>query len=227
MFLPARSATATSRFSVSLCLAGILAFFAAAPLNEPAVPTVSQRATDAPDTSQQLRPDTVNLGPEEQAAIRAILELRRRQGGLLDGTGLGQADSASGDAAARSQQEDAEFAQVLQQVVATRHEDKGLSPSQEVLSPRDPSQAGPEPSQPGAPNADAALIDTLRLAARQLDAHAADLEGENRFRDADRLRALSNRLRREARRWVGPGTMYGRALGQATEDASDLGSGRQ
>jgi hypothetical protein len=226
MFYPVRSATVPSRFGAALSVGGILAFFAAAaPLDESVVPaTTPQHVTSAGETPQKFAPDTpAPLGPEEQAAIREILELRRRQGSLLGGMGLSQVDPSAGDAVAKSQGEDEEeFARVLRRVVATAqagHAVEGVIPSQEVPSLDDTSRTSAGLDQPDEPNADAQLIEVLRAAARQLDSRAADLEGTNHFRDADRLRSLSTRLRREARRWFNDDSRDHRRAGQTPEEA--------
>ena len=167
----------------------------------------------------------------DEATVREILEIRREQGGVLDGTLLDElsrpptvdrADAPNNP----GRWQDEEFARALREVTASASTAcRQTSPQARSAAVRDPprrrSQA--QADRTGRPAAlsrylssrrllellggdepvdDVELVRALRYASRQLDRKANDLEDVQRYNDADQLRVLSERLRQESRRWV-------------------------
>ena len=165
----------------------------------------------------------------DEATLREILEIRREQGGVLEGTLLDELSrSATGDRAdttATDRWQEEEFTRALRGVATAasqagtqaspqppvpqseipRLEVSGIEPSPATLSPGAPANS---PSVPALgtlgsdePVDDANWCGPCGYASRQLDRKANDLEDGQRYSDADQLRVLSERLRQESRRW--------------------------
>ena len=161
-----------------------------------------------PPGAQEVDSPGSTLSTTEQAVVNEILQIRREQGGLLDGTlleelsGLGvQTPGSSTDG------QEAEFARALRGVAAAASTDP--SSKQQVVAPgsahasASSSFGGGEDSPISTPT-DTQVIAQLRLTARWLDSRGADLEDANDYRQADRCRATANQLRRLARDLMGP-----------------------
>jgi hypothetical protein len=164
------------------------------------------RSSLPPGTQEVDSPSRI-LSTTEQAAVNEILQIRREQGGLLDGTlleelsGLGaQAPGSSTDG------QEAEFARALRGVAAAASTE---SNPERVVAPgstrasASSSLGGGDDSRISTPT-DTQLIEQLRLTARWLDSRGADFEEADDYRQADRCRATANQLRRLARDLKGP-----------------------
>lgn len=162
--------------------------------NAPVVATVSDEPAHAVVTDEH-KPAVATVSDEPASPIppvaaEAIDEVRRRHGSLLDGTQLGaeSADSAS------------EFASALAKVAR-----------EEGLAPVGPLASGVDVSPvliPSPPAVEGSYL--LRQAARELERRAADNEDLQLFEEADHLRRLATRLRREARHWDERDALTGR-----------------
>lgn len=132
----------------------------------------------SPPASAPLPADRAGLSPAQPLSpddVRDLVELRQRQGSVLGGSLLD--DRALGASGA-----DAEgFARSLQQRASGRAETTD--------SPRETEDDDPVVH----------LAEQLQSASRLLREHVATLEEEGQFEEADRLRRLVRRLRREAR----------------------------
>lgn len=175
------------------------------PSNEPAAPqnrpAVEPSAPSLPQGIPDVDMPAPKLSTSEEAAINEILQIRREQGGLLDGTLLeelsGQAVSGSGPSPPG---QDAEFARALRGVAAAA--DAEPKPNQPPLaSPLNGPSPLPQTVRDDRPDAagELQLIDLLRLTARRLDSQAADYEDADAYRQANRCRATAKQLRRLAR----------------------------
>lgn len=197
---------------LSVCTAAWLAVMADGPspqqpskIDKPLAPN----APPAGENEKPLRPPgdrdvdspVPALPTTEEAVINEILQIRREQGGLLDGTLLeelsGQAAQGTGQS---SPGQDAEFARALRGVAAAAAADSRptlpppvspmiATPNQSLVDSEDRSNAV----------GDASLIELMRLTARRLDSQAADLEDVDEYRQAKRCRAAATKLRRLAR----------------------------
>jgi hypothetical protein len=227
MFAHTLATTAISRFGFALGIASMVAVLAvAAPLGDTPPTTTRKDSASASGTSAFGGHAPVSTGSDRNTAVRDILEIRREQGGLLDGTLLHELAAPphdkSGDFPATSHWEDDEFARALRDVVATAP--TTVEPP-DPIAPRGKTLAGGaaygERVDPDLdftmPLRDSALVQSLRSASRQLDLQANDLEDKDQFDDADQLRALSDRLRHVARRWVATGAP-GERLGSQPVD---------
>jgi len=155
------------------------------------------------------------LSSTEEAIVNEILQIRREQGGLLEGTLLeelsGSAPQLPGQPAGAPGRPDDDFARALRGVAAAASSQSGLPQS-------GPTQSGPTQSGPTGndrestaflqedaadrrevPSDDGDLIALLRLTARRLDCQSADFEEANDYRRAARCRSAANQLRRLAR----------------------------
>ncbi len=212
---------------LAACVAVVLS--AATPGDKAAQHTAVTSHPGSAGSPPNPRPPLTPPSPtrSEDAAVRAILEIRREQGGLLDGTLLDELSRAGTgdptDTAAGSRWQDEEFARALRGV-ATSASQAGEPLLSDPAVPAAPGSLGTTaiPDLPplcgtGLPNSavdnaeldnaeldGGELVDALRSAARRLDQQANHLEDTQRYADADRLRALSRRIRRESRRWVPP-----------------------
>ncbi len=192
---------------------------AAIPVDQAAQPTQATTPCAPASSPPNPRPPLTSPSPArpDETAVRAILEIRREQGGLLDGTLLDELSrTGTGDptdAADGGRWQDEEFARALRGVATSASH--AAEPSlPEPAVPATPASVGatahsdlPPRGGTGSPNSavdEPGLVDALRSAARQLDQQANHLEDCQRYADADRLRVLSHRIRRESRRWVPP-----------------------
>ncbi len=192
---------------------------AAAPLGDTPPTTTQTDSTSASRTGAHGGSAPLSTGPDKNTAMRDILEIRREQGGLLDGTLLNELAAPprgkSGNFPATSHWEDDEFARALRDVVATPP--AAVEPPDPIV-PRDKALAHDgaygervDHDQDFTVSVrDSVLVQSLRRASRELDLKANDLEDMDQFDDADQLRALSDQLRHEARRWVATGARGGR-----------------
>jgi|GEM_PF-6919303 len=156
---------------------------------EPVTATVSDQparvlVTDEEEEAQTIDTTTVDSAatPVGAQVSDAIGEVRQQRGTLLDGTVLGNTGSR--------EQQRREFHAVLKRVAAEQQAKPPVLDSQPPVVPA---------LIPAAPTPEGSAL--LRQAARELETRAADNEDLRHFKDADRLRRLSNQLRREARRW--------------------------
>ena len=158
-------------------------------------------------------------GPTRTLPCVTFWRFAREQGGLLDGTLLNELAAPprgkSGNFPATSHWEDDEFARALRDVVATPP--AAVEPPDPIV-PRDKALAHDAAYGERVDHdqdftvsvRDSVLVQSLRSASRELDLKANDLEDVDQFDDADQLRALSDQLRHEARRWVATGAPGGR-----------------
>ena len=162
---------------------------------EPRPPALEQRPEGRrPDTLKSRDPavpqhlEARKLLPDEQA-LREILELRREQGDLFRGTLF---ESLASPAA------DGEFLEALRAAATKRDAAVRRASATTAAS----GKLSPGELTPGEPHtgSDSELVQTLRLAARQLDGKAADLEEAQQYSEADQLRALAGDVRQQARR---------------------------
>lgn len=139
----------------------------------------------------------------ELDAVRDILSFRRTQGDLFKGTVFEESRSAAGNPQCESE---LEFMQVLQDIVRQQHQDNAPpttadaasttacdSAYRQLIARENPAMAVDQP-----------LVDGLRHAARLLDEKAEGLDEACEYRRADRLRAIADTLRREARHFATP-----------------------
>ncbi len=120
------------------------------------------------------------LRPDERV-LQSILAIRREQGGLFDGTLLEEL-------AAPTAEED--FLNALRGVAAN---------APPLVRPVQAIRPLPAPERSNLGASDSQLAQTLRLASRQLDGKAADLEDSCHYKQADQLRSLARKLRKQAR----------------------------
>jgi len=146
-----------------------------------------------------------SLSPTEEAIISEILQIRREQGGLLDGTLLeelsGAASQPPGPATTAAGAPDDEFVQALRGVAAASSAQLTPSPPSFPEHRPDPIDSSRESAgeRLARPSDDEDLIPLLRLAARRLDWRSADFEDAEAYRPAQRCRSVANQLRRLAR----------------------------
>ena len=186
-------------------------------------PPASEKTADSgvvpadaiPRHPQPPRPseaDTVApaLSSIEEAIVNEILQIRREQGGLLEGTLLeelsGSAPQLPGQAAGASGRPDDDFARALRGVAAAASSQSGLPQSgltQSGLTRNERESTGflqeDAADRREVPPNDGDLIALLRLTARRLDCQSADFEEANEYRRAARCRSAANQLRRLAR----------------------------
>jgi hypothetical protein len=222
MFIPQPLRPFVLCLGAALLLAASVAVVlsAATPVDRDAPPTPPLATQCAPDSGlPSPRPSLTPPSPAgpDETAMRAILEIRREQGGLLDGTLLDELSrTGTGDpkeAADGGRWQDEEFARALRGV-ATSASHAAEASLPEPAVPANSASAGatahsdlPPRCGTASPNSavdEPALVNALRGAARQLEQQANHLEDCQQYADADRLRALSHRIRRESRRWVPP-----------------------
>lgn len=159
--------------------------------------------------SDAVRPKTADTDPSrpqpgqepegEQAPLppawRDILESRRAQGSVFDGTWWNDlASPATED----------EFLDALRHVAADQGDTPHTYLPTSVCAATSARHVQGEHVEPATTADDLELAKTLRVAARQLGNKAADLEDQRRYTEADRLRGLARRLRTEARGWAPP-----------------------
>ena len=125
--------------------------------------------------------------------LREILEFRRAEGNPLQGTLL----EDLGDPGAEG-----EFLEALRDAASAAPEPHPAQVSSAAVCPN--ACAHPVPQQPVRQGPEDPLIGALRLASRQLDLKAAELEDRGQYGEADTLRALARQLRKHARRWSDP-----------------------
>jgi hypothetical protein len=133
-------------------------------------------------------------GPEDEV-FREILRIRREQGELLKATvSESPALAAAGGSGPGSGADDSEFAAALRRVA---EEPRLPGPAAgDRSSPREEPCPGLAPARRS--DADR-LAAPLRAASRRLDRTANALEDQGQFRQADQLRELADRVRRQAR----------------------------
>ncbi|MHB8951670.1 MAG: hypothetical protein ACYC4U_01680 [Pirellulaceae bacterium] len=222
MIIPSRLKSLAACAGVALLLGATVAMVLVTALPAEDVPqprsmTVPAMVPDRPvGPPPNSRPGTVAC-PDE-AAMQAILEIRREQGGLLDGTLLDQLSrpesGQSTDPSAGDRWQDEEFRRALRGVALsadhpTSHADSEPSGTEHPAPLTAPLPGTIRCDSPptrerwaGRIRAvdDGGLVEALRHASRKLDEQANDLEDSQQFAAADRLRNLSRRIRREARR---------------------------
>lgn len=124
--------------------------------------------------------------PADERALWDIMELRREHGDLFSGT-LFEELALPGS-------ED-EFLKALRSA-ASSHKN---APASWTTSACEASYSQQIQREQANADGNGELVRTLRLAGRQLDVKAADLEDAAQYQKADRLRVLARRLRRQAR----------------------------
>ena len=130
---------------------------------------------------------------EPQArALGEILSIRNRRGGILEGTTLEFLNSDSDSKESNSTKEDETFSGTLRGVMK-----KFAPPKVAALESASPQAGQGEPYAADLPAR--GLVAILRQASRRLDQKANDLEDEQQYRQADRLRCLANHIRLETR----------------------------
>lgn len=148
--------------------------------DQPARAQISDEPGSVTSPGEAACPAVPLLDPGVSAAIQNV---RRAQGSMLEGTLL--------QSAAAPNAEGEEFSSALQRVAR----EADITPTVPVpLSPLLPSN-----QLSGAAAIEGSTL--LRQAARELELRAADQEDLRQFEEADRLRRLATRLRREARHW--------------------------
>ena len=124
--------------------------------------------------------------PADERALWDIMELRREHGDLFSGT-LFEELALPGS-------ED-EFLKAC----AARPRVTRNAPASWTTSACEASYSQQIQREQANADGNGELVRTLRLAGRQLDVKAADLEDAAQYQEADRLRVLARRLRRQAR----------------------------
>ncbi|MFO7906116.1 MAG: hypothetical protein ACQESR_28790 [Planctomycetota bacterium] len=133
-------------------------------------------------------PAANSQGEKIPGAWRHILDLRRQDGDLYRGTVFADLGSPAAEE---------EFLEALR-AIAARDREKGMRTDLPPSVDEKPSRGRPIHGERPV-STDSGLAATLRLAARQLDTKAADLEDERRYAEADEYRSLAHRLRTQAR----------------------------
>jgi hypothetical protein len=140
------------------------------------------------------------LSSTEEAIVNEILQIRREQGGLLEGTLLeelsGSAPQVPGQAAGAPGRPDDDFARALRGVAAAASSQSGPTGNDRESTAFLQEDAV---DRREVPSDDRDLIALLRLTARRLDCQSADFEEANEYRRAARCRSAANQLRRLAR----------------------------
>jgi len=163
--------------------------------------------TTAGDSAGSSAPAADTKGGIDRAmeldAVRDILSVRRTQGDLFKGTVFEESRSAAGNPQCESE---LEFTQVLQDVVRRQHQDNALPTTADTASTTACDSAYRQliAQENPAVAVDQPLVDGLRHAARLLDEKAEGLDEACEYRRADRLRAIADTLRREARHCATP-----------------------
>ena len=152
-------------------------------------------ALDAGETPALLEAETpVNAAAvDPQArALGEILSIRNRRGGILEGTTLEVLSTDIESKDSNSTKEGEIFFGTLRDVMekSVPHELTTVEPASEQLGPREVDAM--DITAQG-------LVAILRQASRRLDQKANDLEDEQQYREADRLRCLANHIRLETR----------------------------
>jgi len=149
---------------------------------------LSQPRRDVRPGSPERQPDPVI---EEIEQIRRQLDLDLYEGTIFQSMPTEGQPGAEPRSSGEGHRGTGGFSEAIREVVPTTDRRRGES--------RMPRQRRPGTGTLPA-KGDAEFVATLRLASRLLDRKAADLEDEGRFAQADRLRDLADRLRRECRR---------------------------
>ncbi len=126
--------------------------------------------------------------------MHEILEIRRAQGDLFQGTVFGEMASSQGEG---------EFLRALRNVVQQQPRLPSGAPLSDQLPSWESSPALEVQREPLAfGGASRTLVRSLRRTCRHLDRTANALEATQQYDESDRLRGLSEQLRMEARRWA-------------------------
>ena len=135
------------------------------------------------------------MGPWEERAVHEILEIRRAQGDLFQGTVFGEMASS---------QDEGEFLRALRHVVQQQPRLPSGAPLSDQLPSWESSPALEVQREPGGicGRIQGRSYGPYGRTCRHLDRTANDLEATQQYDESDRLRGLSEQLRMEARRWA-------------------------
>jgi hypothetical protein len=169
----------------------------AKPLRHRLEPPTTRSAPPSRSSSQDTAEATFDEREHnESAAINDILEIRRRQGAelfddaLLDSVLAGDS-GLSADSASEIRTDD--FSAALRRVAATSAADASVTDAARLEVCQQQYERSLRLGD------DHEMIAALRAAGRHLDRRADELEVDQQFQHADRLRRLAHRLRQEAR----------------------------
>lgn len=168
---------------------------------------------DSTSTRESERPALPQRNPEAKSAdstlpasaeaiVNEILQIRREQGGLLDGTLLEELSDSDAQVPGRSPGgREEEFVRALRGVAAAAAANPNSSRQNHAIHSNTLANATFPPGEDprNDMSSDAQLIDLVRLTARRLDSQAADYEEADDYRHANRCRAIARQLRRLAR----------------------------